>query len=178
MSRKRFAIGDTVTLKADLFRSADSERVCRVVGVLPAGRPEDLGDASFRAAHRLRYAYLCGAMANGIASPAMVSALARAGYLASYGAAGVTPGVVDAALAELTRTLPGKPFACNLIHSPSEPALERAIVDSCLRHEVRCVEASAFMGLTAEVVRYRIGPSVGAHAGPGAVGCFMFPASP
>ncbi|MBI5090322.1 MAG: DegV family EDD domain-containing protein [Actinobacteria bacterium] len=30
----------------------------------------------------------------------------------------------------------------------------------------------------AEVVRYRIGPSVGAHAGPGAVGCFMFPASP
>jgi fatty acid-binding protein DegV len=27
-----------------------------------------------------------------------------------------------------------------------------------------------------EVVRYRIGPSVGAYAGSGAVGCFMFPA--
>jgi DegV family protein with EDD domain len=27
-----------------------------------------------------------------------------------------------------------------------------------------------------EVVRYRIGPSVGAHTGPGTVGCFMFPA--
>ena len=27
-----------------------------------------------------------------------------------------------------------------------------------------------------EVVRYRIGPSVGAYAGPGTVGCFMFPA--
>lgn len=27
-----------------------------------------------------------------------------------------------------------------------------------------------------EVVRYRIGPSVGVYTGPGAVGCFMFPA--
>ena len=27
-----------------------------------------------------------------------------------------------------------------------------------------------------EVVRYRIGPSIGAHTGPGTVGCFMFPA--
>ena len=30
----------------------------------------------------------------------------------------------------------------------------------------------------AEVMRYRIGPSVGAHTGPGTTGCFMFPASP
>jgi DegV family protein with EDD domain len=28
-----------------------------------------------------------------------------------------------------------------------------------------------------EIVRYRIGPSVGAYAGPGTVGCFMFPAA-
>jgi DegV family protein with EDD domain len=27
-----------------------------------------------------------------------------------------------------------------------------------------------------EVVRYRVGPSVGAHTGPGTAGCFMFPA--
>lgn len=27
-----------------------------------------------------------------------------------------------------------------------------------------------------DIVRYRIGPSVGAHTGPGTVGCFMFPA--
>ena len=29
-----------------------------------------------------------------------------------------------------------------------------------------------------EVVRYRVGPSVGVHTGPGTVGCFMFPSSP
>ncbi|KAA8882943.1 PfaD family polyunsaturated fatty acid/polyketide biosynthesis protein [Nocardia colli] len=127
--------------------------VLTAVAPLP---PELLGDKQFHATHGVRAAYAAGAMANGIASPALVSAMARAGYLASYGAAGVTPAVVDAALAELSAALPGKPFACNLIHSPSEPALERAIVDSCLRHQVRCVEASAFMGLTAEVVRYRV----------------------
>ena len=28
----------------------------------------------------------------------------------------------------------------------------------------------------AEIIRYRIGPSIGAHTGPGTIGCFMFPA--
>ncbi|MEC3918595.1 PfaD family polyunsaturated fatty acid/polyketide biosynthesis protein [Nocardia sp. CDC160] len=127
----------------------------QVLAAVPPLPVEQLGDSAFRAAHGVRAAYAAGAMANGIASPALVIALSEAGYLASYGAAGVTPAVVDAALGEISRRLAGKPFACNLIHSPSEPALERAIVDACLRHEVRCVEASAFMDLTAEVVRYR-----------------------
>lgn len=127
----------------------------QILAAVPPLPPERLGDSAFRAAHGVRAAYAAGAMANGIASPALVVAMSEAGYLASYGAAGVTPTVVDAALAELAQRLQGKPFACNLIHSPSEPALERAIVDACLRHGVRCVEASAFMDLTAEVVRYR-----------------------
>ncbi|MBH0776522.1 PfaD family polyunsaturated fatty acid/polyketide biosynthesis protein [Nocardia bovistercoris] len=127
-------------------------QVLAAVGPLP---PERLGDSGFRAAHGVRAAYAAGAMANGIASTALVSAMSRAGYLASYGAAGVTPAIVDSALAGLARDLGDRPFACNLIHSPSESALERAIVDSCLRHGIRCVEASAFMSLTPEVVRYR-----------------------
>ncbi len=114
-----------------------------------------LGDSSFRAFHGVRANYAAGAMANGIASPALVIAMARAGYLAAYGAAGVVPARVDAALAQLSGTLGDLPYACNLIHSPSELALERAVVDACLRHNVRCVEASAFMDLTPEVVRYR-----------------------
>ncbi|MGW4364057.1 PfaD family polyunsaturated fatty acid/polyketide biosynthesis protein [Nocardia takedensis] len=134
------------------------ESVAARAGVLAAVGPltaDRLGDSGFRAAHGVRAAYAAGAMANGIASPALVAAMSRAGYLGSYGAAGVSPSIVDSALAGLARDLGSKPFACNLIHSPSEPALERAIVDSCLRHGVRCVEASAFMALTPEVVRYR-----------------------
>lgn len=137
--------------------TADSTLVQRSAVIAAAGpiAPESLGERGFAAFHGVRAAYMAGAMANGIASVEMVSALARAGYLASYGAAGVVPAGVDAALARLRAELGDIPFACNVIHSPSEPALERAIVDACLRHGVSCVEASAFMSVTSELVRYR-----------------------
>ncbi|MFC0453331.1 PfaD family polyunsaturated fatty acid/polyketide biosynthesis protein [Rhodococcus jostii] len=127
--------------------------VLSAVAPLPA---QSLGDSAFRAFHGVRAAYAAGAMANGIASTDLVTALARAGYLAFYGAAGVVPARVDAALARLAADLGDTPHGCNLIHSPTEPALERAIVDACLRHRVRSVEASAFMDLSPEVVRYRL----------------------
>src|SRR5438876_428088 len=38
-----------------------------LAGFVPALLPENLGDPSFRADHRLRYPYAAGAMANGIA---------------------------------------------------------------------------------------------------------------
>lgn len=44
MKRKIYTIGDTVTLKADLFRAVDSVRVCRIVGILPF----DHGEAQYR----------------------------------------------------------------------------------------------------------------------------------
>ncbi|MFF0612912.1 PfaD family polyunsaturated fatty acid/polyketide biosynthesis protein [Nocardia tengchongensis] len=131
-------------------------RTAQVLAAVPAGRPEVLGDEAFRRAHGVRQAYMAGAMANGIASARMVIALAREGTLASFGAAGVLPARVDEALAEIRREAPGMPFACNLIHSPSELAMERATVDLCLRHQVRCIEASAFMSLTPQVVHYRL----------------------
>ncbi|WP_063055391.1 PfaD family polyunsaturated fatty acid/polyketide biosynthesis protein [Nocardia salmonicida] len=142
---------------------AGTARGKQVLAAAPALRPETLGNNEFRQTHGVGYAYHAGAMANGIASAAMVVAMARAGLLASFGAAGVLPARIDEALATIGREAPGKPFACNLIHSPSENALERAIVDACLRHEVRCVEASAFLDLTPQVVRYRL---AGLHRDP------------
>lgn len=128
------------------------QQVLAAVGPLP---PERLGDPDFRAAHGVTHAYHAGAMANGIASARMVAALANKGFLGSFGAAGVLPERVDEALTAIRRDAPGRPFAVNLIHAPSEAALERAVVDLCLKHEVRCVEASAFLDLTPQVVRYR-----------------------
>ncbi|GAB4587112.1 PfaD family polyunsaturated fatty acid/polyketide biosynthesis protein [Nocardia sp. IFM 10818] len=131
-------------------------RTAQVLAAVPPIRPESLGDDGFRRTHGVRLAYMAGAMANGIASARMVIALARSGVLASFGAAGVLPSRVDEALAEIRRGAPGMPFACNLIHSPNELAMERATVDLCLRHQVRCIEASAFMNLTPQVVHYRL----------------------
>ena len=47
------------------------------LGILPPLYPEWLGDRSFAEAHGCRFPYVAGAMANGIATVAMVAELAR-----------------------------------------------------------------------------------------------------
>lgn len=137
----------------------------RVVGYLPACRPEYLGDPTFCADHGLRFPYYSGAMANGIGSVEIAEALGRAGMLGVFGAAGLTPGAVEKAIDRLERSLgaASRPYGFNLIHSPGEPALEAAVADLYLRRRVRLVEASAYLDLTLPIVRYRVR---GLHAGP------------
>ncbi|WP_433192825.1 PfaD family polyunsaturated fatty acid/polyketide biosynthesis protein [Nocardia sp. CA-107356] len=135
------------------IRPDDDATVVAAVGPLPA---EQLGSSTFRACHGVRYAYMGGAMAGGIASEDYVIALAKAGCLGSFGAAGLLPERVEAALQRFQAEIPGLPFAANLIHSPSEEELERAAVELFLKYGVRCVEASAFMDVTAHIVRYRV----------------------
>ncbi|MFJ1703211.1 PfaD family polyunsaturated fatty acid/polyketide biosynthesis protein [Kitasatospora sp. NPDC088346] len=125
--------------------------------------PHRLGSAAFLAAHGVRQPYLAGAMAGGIASADLVVALAREGFLASFGAAGLLPESIEKALARFAAEIPGLPYAVNLIHSPSEERLEREAVELFLRHGVRCVEASAFMALSPHIVRYRL---AGLRQGP------------
>jgi PfaD family protein len=127
-----------------------------LLAAAPALPAERLGDATFRREHGVRYAYMAGAMANGIASEDLVIALARAGCLGSFGAAGLLPERIAKALDRFDREIPGLPLACNLIPSPHEERLERSAVDLYLARGVRCVEASAFMALTPHVVRYRV----------------------
>lgn len=116
---------------------------------------DQLGDPEFRKAHKTRYAYYAGAMANGIASAELVIALGQAGILCSFGAGGCVPSHVEASLQKIQAALPHGPYAANLIHSPKEPALEKGNVDLFLKYKVTTVEASAFLGLTEQVVRYR-----------------------
>jgi trans-AT polyketide synthase/acyltransferase/oxidoreductase domain-containing protein len=127
-----------------------------VLGAAPPLPPSRLGSPVFRQAHGVRQAYMAGAMANGIASVELVNALAREGFLASYGAAGLLPETIDAALSRFAAEIPGLPFAVNLIHSPSEARLEREAVELFIRRQIRCVEASAYLSLTPHIVRYRV----------------------
>ncbi len=123
---------------------------------VPACPLEHLGNPAFRSAHRLRYAYVAGSMANGIGSADIVEAMARAGMVGFFGAAGLSPRVVESNIDRLSRNLGDLPWGVNLIHSPNEPDLEAAIVDLYLRRNVRLVEASAYLDLTLPVVRYRV----------------------
>lgn len=130
-------------------------RGVRVLGTLPPLYPEWLGDRTFLAVHQVRFPYVAGAMANGIASPKMVSALANAGLLAFLGCAGLDLQTVEHGLAEIrASTRPQAVWGANLIHSPQQPDLEHRLVDLLLRENVRHVEASAFMALSPSVARY------------------------
>lgn len=119
---------------------------------LPPSYPEWLGDRGFLEAHHLRFPYVVGAMANGIATVEMVEAAARAGFLGFFGAAGLGIERVEAAVARLAGL--DASWGSNLIHSPTEPALEAAVVDLYLRAGVQRVSASAFMDLSPALVRY------------------------
>ena len=102
-------------------------------------------------------------MASAISSAEMVIAMGKAGLLGSFGAAGLPPARLEAAIQQIQAALPDGPYAFNLIHSPSEEALERRAVELYLRYGVRVVEASAFLDLTPHIVYYRAaGLSLGA----------------
>jgi PfaD family protein len=133
---------------------------------LPPLAPEQLGDPTFLRSHGIRYPYMTGAMANGIASADVVEAMGRSGMLGSFGAAGLSLDRIAAAIARLQANLGDAPYAVNLIHSPNEPAHEMATAELLLKRDVRLVEASAYLDLTPAIVRYRV---AGFSRGPAGV---------
>lgn len=133
-----------------------------MLAFVPAITPTQLGDAAFKRAHNLKYAYVAGAMANGIGSAEIVEAMSRAGCLGFFGSAGLSLDRVEAAIDRIQKNLGSAPYGFNLIHSPAEPALESAVVDLYLRRGVRLVDASAYLDLTLPLVRFRVS---GIHRG-------------
>lgn len=95
-------------------------------------------------------------MAGGIASEEMVIALGKAQILSSFGAGGLPPERLETAIKRIQEALPHGPYAFNLIHSPNDMAIERRAVQLYLKHQVRTVEASAFLDLTPNIVYYRV----------------------
>jgi PfaD family protein len=146
--RPGLANGGTISLTA--------EGGFPVLAVLPPVHPAQLGDPSFAADYRIRFPYVTGAMANGIASVEVVEAIANAGMLAFFGAAGLSLERIELAIVRLKANLGERPFGFNLIHSPNEQTHESATVELYLRHGIRLVEASAYLDLTPHVVRYRL----------------------
>lgn len=125
-------------------------------GYVPRLHPEDLGDPVFKKTHGLRYAYIAGAMANGITSANMVEAAGLAGMIGFFGAAGLSLNQVEAAVVSLQQRLGNRPFGFNLIHSPNDPQLESAVTDLYLKHGIGLISASAYLDLTLPLVYFRV----------------------
>lgn len=125
-----------------------------LLATLPAMYPEWLGDRSFCDVHGVRFPYVAGEMANGIATTRMCIAMAEGGMVGFFGAGGLSYPRVEQAVDELVSKLGDRaPWGVNLIHSPNEPELENRVADLLIRKQVRIISASAFMGLTPAVVR-------------------------
>ncbi|MEM6704636.1 MAG: PfaD family polyunsaturated fatty acid/polyketide biosynthesis protein [Acidobacteriota bacterium] len=141
-------------MPAALQADAPADAPWTVIAQLPALYPEWLGDRSFTELHGVRFPYVAGAMANGIASTELVCAMANAGFLSFFGAAGLDPGRIEAAIDTIEARVGSASWGSNLIHSPNEPDLEAAVADLYVRRGVRRVSAAAYMSLTPFVVQY------------------------
>jgi PfaD family protein len=148
-----FAQDGTITIGD---RKPTGTDVLPLMGYVPPLHPKELGDPGFKEAHNLRYAYVVGAMANGITSVAMVEEAGRNGMIGFFGAAGLLPTEIASAIDRLQKSMASRPFGFNLIHSPTDPALEQATVDLYLRHGIKLVSASAYLDLTLPLVFYRV----------------------
>jgi PfaD family protein len=144
-----------MTNAADWYRISRAAPGIETPIALPSLSPQELGNPEFRRFHGVKYAYSTGAMAGGIASEDLVIALGKAGILASFGAGGLRPPRIEAAIGRIQQALPEGPYAFNLIHNPNEQALERGAVDLYLKYGIKTVEASAFLDLTPNIVYYR-----------------------
>ncbi len=130
--------------------------VLPAVGVAMPVPIRNLGDPGFLHQYSIAYPYISGSMAHGISSVPMVEAMGKAGMLGFFGAGGLLPSKIAEAADQLQQRLGDIPFGFNLIHSPNEPALERATAELYMEKGVRLIEASAYMDLTYPLVKYRV----------------------
>jgi len=122
----------------------------------PPLHPENLGNQQFKDRYNLRYAYIVGAMANGITSVNMVEKAGSAGLVGFFGAAGLALNQIELAIDRLQQNLNNIPFGFNLIHSPNDPELEAAVVRLYLQRGISLVSTSAYLDLTLPLVYYRV----------------------
>lgn len=127
-----------------------------LLAVLPPIYPEWLGDRAFTAAHGVRFPYVIGEMARGIATARMTVEGVRAGAMAFFGSAGLDLGAVEAGVREIQDALGRNAggWGANLIHNVQDDRIEMATIDLFHRLGVRCISASAFMRLTPAIVLY------------------------
>ena len=128
-----------------------------LAGIIPAVAIENLGSHAFRKEHNLRYAYVTGAMAGGIASVDLVVDMAQAGCLGFFGAGALTLPTIEQAIRQIQARLhAGESYGVNLLHNYYDEKLEWATVELFLSLGVTRVEAAAFVAMTAPLVHYRV----------------------
>lgn len=116
-------------------------------------KPEELGSKEFLLEYNLKYAYCAGGMYKGIASPQLVTTMAKAGMLAFLGSGGVSLAQVEKWIVDIKEELvEGQSFGVNIM-GPAKS--EAALFELLEKYEVRIIEAAAYISLTENIVKYR-----------------------
>lgn len=136
--------------------SSHSESAVHRPNVQAGITAESLGSAEFKRDYHLTYAYLAGGMYRGIASKEMIVKLSRAGMMGFFGTGGLSLNEVENAILTIQGELgEGQAYGINLVHNMKHTESEEKMIDLLLKHQVRNVEASAFLSVTPALVRYR-----------------------
>ncbi len=128
----------------------------KVIGFSQPFLIESFGDPAFLNTYNLKYPLYGGAMANAIASEEFVISLGKSGFMGSFGAGGCVPSRIEKAINIIKEALGDRPYAFNLINSPFEPSLEQKTAELYLEHGIKVIEASAYLNVTKNLVRYRV----------------------
>lgn len=149
--------GNTHTLTKDiaLMPSQPLEMSKNIKAYVPALDPKTIGEPGLAEKLKIKYPIIAGAMYHGITAEKMVIAMGQAGMMGFYGSGGISPNRVQEALFTIKKQLGDKPFGCNLLHSPAEPALEEAMVDILLGNGIKTISASAYIDLSLSLLKYR-----------------------
>ena len=116
-----------------------------------------LGSAAFLKRHRVKYAYVVGGMYRGIASKEIVVRMGNAGMLSFFGSGGFSHAVTEEAIIYFKKELGhSKPWGINVVYNFNNPDFDEKLIDLFLQHEVRNIEAAAFMDVRPSLVRYRL----------------------
>ncbi|MGE3270995.1 MAG: PfaD family polyunsaturated fatty acid/polyketide biosynthesis protein, partial [Chloroflexota bacterium] len=157
-------VSDRLSGNGTASTAGAADAAAELVAWAPALPPERLGHAEFTRTHSVRYAYVIGEMANGIASEELVAAAARARLLAFFGAGGLEPGRVEQAVHRIKQMIgPDAPVGFSLLHDVHDLLGSQKVVDLYLEQGIRCVNASAFITLTPPLIQYRV---TGLHQRP------------
>lgn len=112
--------------------------------------------ASFCELHKLDHPYMAGSLDHGISSVEMVSDLAKAGLMGSFGAVGLNATQQRTALAQLRQACGQKSYAVALKANINQPHLEMETVQRYLDYGVSCIEATGYLQVTPGLVYFRL----------------------
>lgn len=115
-----------------------------------------LGSPEYKQDYNVRLAYAAGGMYKGIASKELVVKMGRSGLMGYFGTGGLSLNQIEDAIVHIKNELgPGQPYGMNLLSHPQRPETEEELVTLFLKHDIKCIEASAFMQITPALVKYR-----------------------